>query len=158
MDSKTKGVNSNLAGVLDSLDQPPLDDNEAEQALQDQIEKFAEPSFEYDEEIDFENIADITKDFQIARRMIMETIDKSKKISDAVINTLVVDTANPTFLQLAQEANRTIQQSVKSLSDIHSSHAKIHQQHIRNKLSKSDDEEESDEDESPKKRKMTFEE
>jgi len=155
--SRTKGINSNLSGVLDSLDQPPLDDDEAEQALQDQIEKFAEPSFEYEEDIDFENIADITKDFQIARKMIMETIDKSKKISDAVINTLVVDTANPTFLQLAQEANRTIQQSVKSLSEIHSAHAKIHQQHIRNKASAPDDED-VDDDTPAKKKKFTFEE
>jgi len=123
-----------MGAVLTSLDQEPLSDLEAVDALQDTIDNFNTPSFDYKQDIDFDNDDDIKQDLIIARNMIMETIDKSKKISDAVINTLVVDTANPTFLQLAQEANRTIQQSVKSLSDIHSAYIKIRQSKVRTDL------------------------
>ena len=100
----TKHVNDNMDEILTSLDQEPLSDEEAKLALQDMIVKFQEPSFEYDDDIDFEDSDQIKQDLKIARKMIMETIDKSKKISDVVISSLIVDTANPTFLQLAQDA------------------------------------------------------
>lgn len=157
METITKHVNDNMDEILTSLDQEPLSDEEAKLALQDMLAKFEEPSFFYDEDIDFEDSDQIKRDLQIARKMIMETIDKSKKISDVVISTLIVDTANPTFLQLAQDANRTIQQSVKSLSDIHASYSKIKAQNIRNRLL---DKEPSDEDDIPdaKKHGISFEE
>jgi len=136
MQNLTNNINSNLGGILESLGQDPLNDSEARNALQDMIAAFEEPSFEYKNDIDFENDLDITADLKIARFMIMETIDKSKKISDAVIGTLIVDTSNPTFLQLAQEANKTIQQSVRSLTDIHAAYAKIKAQKMRNDLLK----------------------
>lgn len=155
MANLTSNINQNLGGILESLDQEPLSDREAKDALQDTIDRFIEPSFDYKDEIDFEDDIDITADLKIARRMIMETIDKSKKISDAVICTLVVDTSNPTFLQLAQEANRTIQQSVKSLTDIHAAYTKIKAQKMRNDLTKDLPKPESED--APIKSGMTFE-
>lgn len=155
MDNLANTINNNLGGILESLDQEPLSEREAKDALQDTIDRFIEPSFDYKDEIDFEDELDITADLKIARRMIMETIDKSKKISDAVINTLVVDTSNPTFLQLAQEANRTIQQSVKSLTDIHSAYTKIKAQKMRNDILK--DSPKPDSDDIPSKNGITYE-
>lgn len=130
----TAGANAQLSNVLSSLEQEPLTDSEAKDALQDMLDKFDEPAIDYKDDIDFDDDNDIKNDLLIARKMIMETIDKSKKISDVVIQTLIVDTSNPTYLQLAQEANRTIQQSVKSLTDIHGSYIKLKQNKVRTDL------------------------
>lgn len=133
-DFKTDLTNQKLSGVLESLEQEDLTPEEAGKALQDKIEQFNIPSFEYDEVIDFDDENSIQKDMMIARQAIMDALDKSTKLSNIVFEALVVDSTNPLFLQMAQSTTSTIQSTVKTLSDVHNAYHKIVGQKKRNDI------------------------
>jgi len=129
----TDALNDKINPILETLEEAPLSEEETQQALQDKINEFNTPSFEYND-IEFDDDDGMTSDMLIARQMIMETLDKSKKISDLVFENLIVDSSNPTFLTLAQEANKTIQQSVTNLTKLHDMYHKIKNQKKKNDI------------------------
>lgn len=133
-DLTTDFANTKLSGVLASLDEAELTPEEASKALQDQIEKFSKPAFEYELEIDFDNTSEIQKDMIIARQAIMDALDKASKLSGIVFEALVVDPTNPLLLQMASNTTSTIQSTVKTLSDVHNSYHKIVGQKKRNDI------------------------
>jgi hypothetical protein len=133
-DLKTDLTNHKLSGVLESLDQEDLTPEEAKKALQDRIEEFAIPSFEYEDTVDFTNDDAIQADMLIARKMILDAMDKSYKLNNIVFDALMVDSTNPLFLQLAQSTTSTIQSTVKTLADLHGAFHKIVGQKKRNDI------------------------
>ncbi len=133
-DFKTEFANTKLANVLESLEEEKLTPDEASKALQDQLEKFAEPSFEYESVIDFDDKNSIQKDMIIARQAIMDALDKASKLSGIVFDALVVDPTNPLLLQMASNTTSNIQSTVKTLSDVHNSYHKIVGQKKRNDI------------------------
>ena len=126
-------LNNKLEGVLETLEEEPLTDEETQQALQDKINEFNTSSFDY-KDIEFDSEDDMSEDMKLSRKIIMDTIDKSKKISDMVFENLLVDPTNIAFLQLAQESNKTIQTSIKALNDLHNTYHKIKNQKKRNDI------------------------
>jgi len=144
MGAEKEFLNRALKPALETLEQEELTEEEAKRVLQADIEALLEPSLDYSEEIDFNNENDIPKDFQIARKAVMMTLDRSMKISDLAMQALAVDQTNAVYLQLAQETNKTIQQSVKTLTDLHNSFQKIIGQKKKNEAIVSDDKKEEE--------------
>ena len=133
-DVTTKVLNANLSDVLESLNQEPLTDEQVQDILEEQLEKFAIPAFDFEKEIKFESTEAFEADILIARSLIMESMDKSKKLSDMIFDALLADTTNINYLTLAQDSTKNMQASVKTLADIHNAYHKIVGQKKRNTL------------------------
>ena len=146
IDSKlaTKLVNKQLEGVLDSLEQDQLSPEEAKMLVQDEIKELLEPLLKFKERIDFEDENDLPDDFNIARKAVMITLDRSLKLSDLAFHALAVDKTNTIYLQLAQDINKTVQQATKTLSDLHTSYQRIIGQKKKNDLLKDENSENVD--------------
>lgn len=128
----TDALNRQLKDILETMDQEELTAKETLNALEEDIKEFEIPSFDYEKEVDFNQVDAIKRDFDVARELIMYTMDRAKKISELIMAALITDTTNITYLELAQESTKTIQNAVKTLSDLYNNYHKIVGQKKRN--------------------------
>ena len=141
MDTISDKLNDELSGILQNLNQDKLDDDISREALQEEIDKLINTStFEYEEKIKFEDLSSTEQDFLLSRISLMKTLDRSEKVANICLEMLVV-MKNPVVISLLNDANKSVQNAVKSLTDLHKQFHSMKQTNIKNKLLQESEEE-----------------
>lgn len=130
----TSAVKEELDPILSTFDKnDSISDEEAEALVEEKMKKYKDPVVNFKEEIDVETTDGLINDFKEARRVLADTIDRAKKISDTAFESMAVKNGDPVLLGIAGDSNKTVQASVKSLMDLHFSVQKVISQRIRNR-------------------------
>lgn len=116
-----KSINVNVEDILDG---------DIENAYEEEIGKWNSIDKKYLQEFNIETDS-IKQDFDIARNLILKTMDKSEKLMDEFFKHVAVK-PTPIMLEAGQEAVKSVQQNVKTLVELHKLYQEIESKKIKN--------------------------
>ena len=113
-----KVIETDLKGVMESLDLEELTEEEKEELLRIAKEEFSKlPG------IDFKDISDnddenLTNDFQVTRTVLTKNINRLEKLTNLCLDAVAIDTNNIAMLQTTMSVLAEQSKSLKMLSDL----------------------------------------
>ncbi len=125
-------VKDELSDLLKSIN-VNIDDipqSNIESAYSEEIDKWNSIDEKYTKEFNIETDS-IKQDFDVARNLILKTMDKSEKLMDEFFKHVAVK-PNPIMLEAGQEAVKSVQQNVKTLVELHKLYQDIESKKIKN--------------------------